>query len=45
MQLDTEWLNKALNAITSGVCDKLEKGNIKVYKVGAGLIRIDIKEE
>ena len=26
------------------IVDKLEKGNIKVYRVGAGLIRIDIKE-
>ena len=42
--MDTEWLRKALEAITSGICDKLEKDNIKVYKVGAGLIRIDIKE-
>lgn len=42
--MDTEWLQKAIEAITNGIADKLEKGNIKVYRVGAGLIRIDIKE-
>lgn len=42
--MDTEWIKKAVETIASGIADKLEKGNIKVYRVGAGLIRIDIKE-
>jgi len=42
--MDIEWLQKAIEAITNGIADKLEKGNIKVYRVGTWIIRIDIKE-
>lgn len=37
------WLIDALRTIRSGICDKLTKDNIKVYKV-KNIIRIDIKE-
>lgn len=43
-----EWIVKAVETIKSGIADKLDKGNIKVYKVpspnGSGVIRIDIKD-
>lgn len=39
----TEWIVKAIETIKSGIADKLEKDNVKVYKVGNGLIRIDYK--
>ena len=38
-----EWIVKAIETITSGVADKLEKDNVKVYRV-VNVIRIDIKE-
>ena len=37
------WIVKAVETIKSGIAEKLEKGNIKVYKV-ANIIRIDVKE-
>lgn len=40
--LDAEWITKAVSTITSGLCDKLEKGDVIVYKCGK-VIRIDIK--
>ena len=46
--MDTEWLAKAVQAIKDGIADKLEKDNIKVYRVpssnGSSIIRIDIKD-
>lgn len=42
--MDLDWLNKAVKTISEGIADKLEKGNIKVYRV-KDIIRIDIKEE
>ena len=43
-----EWIVKAIDTIKSGIADKLEKDNVKVYKVpspnGNSVIRIDIKE-
>jgi hypothetical protein len=39
-----EWIVKAIETIKSGVADKLEKDNIKVYRV-VNIIRIDVKEE
>lgn len=41
--MDMEWLQKALETIQSGICDKLSKGNVIVYRV-KNIIRIDIKE-
>lgn len=41
--IDAAWLNKAIEAIKSGLCNKLEKGNITVYACGSSVIRIDIK--
>lgn len=38
-----EWIVKAVETIKSGVADKLEKDNIKIYRV-VNIIRIDIKE-
>ena len=38
-----EWIVKAIETIKSGVADKLEKDNIKVYRV-VNIIRIDVKE-
>lgn len=38
-----EWIVKAIETIRSGVADKLEKNNVKVYQCG-DIIRIDIKE-
>lgn len=40
--IDVEWLKKAIDAIKTGLCDKLEKGSVIVYKCGK-IIRIDIK--
>ena len=42
--MDIEWLEKALETIRSGICDRLTKGNVTVYRV-KNIIRIDIKEE
>lgn len=38
-----EWIIKAVATIESGIADKLEKDNVKVYRV-VNVIRIDIKE-
>ena len=38
-----EWIVKAIETIKSGVADKLEKDNVKVYRV-VNIIRIDVKE-
>lgn len=38
-----EWIVKAIETIKSGIADKLEKGNVKVYRV-VNIIRIDYKE-
>lgn len=47
--MDTEWLSKAVQTIKDSIADKLEKDNIKVYRVpspnGSSIIRIDIKED
>lgn len=48
--LNTKWIEPAVKAISSGMAVKLEKENIKVYKVpsanGKGyIVRIDIKVE
>lgn len=42
--MDTSWLIKALNTIREGICDKLSKDNVTVYRV-KNIIRIDIKED
>lgn len=46
--MDSQWIEKAVQAIKDGIADKLEKDNIKVYRVpspnGSSIIRIDIKE-
>lgn len=39
-----EWAIKAIETIKDGVADKLQKGNITIYKCGK-IIRIDIKED
>ena len=43
-----EWIVKAIETIKSGIADKLEKDDVKVYCVpssnGKAIIRIDIKE-
>lgn len=38
-----QWIVKAIETIKNGVADKLEKDNIKVYRV-VNIIRIDVKE-
>lgn len=43
MNIDIEWINKAIDVIQSGIANKLEKGNIIIYRCGK-IIRIDIKE-
>lgn len=40
--MDAEWILKAVETVKSGLCEKLEKGNITVYRCGK-IIRIDIK--
>ena len=40
--MNAEWILKAMETIKSGLCEKLEKGNITGYKCGK-IIRIDIK--
>ena len=43
-----EWIVKAIETIKSGIADKLEKDDAKVYRVpspnGKAIIRIDVKE-
>ena len=41
--IDTTWLLKAVEIIRSGIADKLQNGNITIYKV-KNIIRVDIKE-
>lgn len=38
----SEWIAKAIETIKNGIADKLEKDNIKIYRV-KNIIRIDIK--
>lgn len=40
--LDTQWIAQAVEIINQGIADKLEKGNVIVYKCGK-IIRIDVK--
>lgn len=40
--MNAEWIIKAVEAIASGLCDRLEKDGITVYQCGK-IIRIDIK--
>ena len=42
--IDVIWINAAIQAIQSGIADKLTKGNITIYRV-KNIIRIDIKTE
>lgn len=46
--ISAEWIVKAIATIKSGIADKLEKDNVKVYRVpgnnGNGVIRVDVKE-
>ena len=44
MEINAEWLEEALRAIRGGICDKLTKDNVTVYRV-KNIIRIDIKED
>lgn len=45
MKLDiAQWIVNAVGIIASGVANKLEKGDVTVYKCGK-IIRIDIKGE
>ena len=41
--IDTTWLSKAIETIHSGIAEKLQKGNITVYRV-KNIIRVDVKE-
>lgn len=48
--LNAEWIETAVKTISSGLADKLEKENIKVYKVPSAvnkgyIVRIDVKVE
>lgn len=40
--MDAQWIIKAVELIVSGVCDKLTKDNVTVYKV-KNIVRVDIK--
>lgn len=42
--MNTNWLEKAVETIRSGIADKLSKDNVTVYRV-KNIIRIDIKED
>ena len=42
MEMDMEWLAKAIEAVRTGVAEKLSKGDVTVYICGT-VIRIDIK--
>lgn len=42
--MNAEWILKAVEAIKSGIADKLTRDNVTIYSVGDNLIRIDIKE-
>lgn len=41
--IDSKWIVQAVNAIKSGLANKLEKDGITVYSCGT-IIRIDIKK-
>ena len=41
-EVKSEWIVKAIEIIKSGLCDKLEKDNILIYRCGK-VIRVDIK--
>lgn len=43
MKLKAEWIVKAVEAIESGLAQKLEKDGVTVYQCGK-VIRIDIKK-
>ena len=43
MKINSQWIVQAINAIKSGLAQKLEKGGVTVYSCGK-IIRIDIKE-
>ena len=42
--IDTEWLAQAVEVVQKGLCSRLEKDNITVYRCGK-IIRVDIKEK
>lgn len=42
--MDLTWLEMAIQTIKNGIADKLEKGNILIYRCGT-IIRIDIKNQ
>lgn len=42
MEMDMEWLEKAIETVRTGVAEKLTKGDVTVYICGS-VIRIDIK--
>lgn len=42
--MDMNWLEKAIETIRNGICDKLSKDDITIYRV-KNIIRIDIKED
>ncbi len=42
--IDAEWLTQAVEVVQKGLCSRLEKDNIIVYRCGK-VIRIDIKEK
>lgn len=41
--MDMNWMKSAIDAVKSGVADKLTKDNVTIYRV-KNIIRIDIKE-
>ena len=40
--LDGKWIEQAIQTIMTGICDKLEKDGVKVYRVGDNIIRMDV---
>ena len=40
--LNTEWIKEAVEMVEKGVCSRLQKDNVTVYRCG-NVIRIDIK--
>ena len=42
--ISAKWLAQAVNAIKSGLAQKLEKDGVTVYACGK-IIRVDIKQE
>lgn len=43
MNIDWNKIQKAIEVIKSGICDRFDIGNIIVYKCGT-IIRIDVKD-